>query len=329
MNAQLKSILKYTLFAGIAVFFIYMAFGKVDVVELWSKIQQANFLWIGLACLAGLLSNVSRALRWTMIAEPLGYHPSKTTSFHAVMVGYLVNFAIPRGGEVTRAAMLSKVEKMPLPTVIGSIVAERVMDLVFMGLVMLLALTLQYDTILGFFSGSQQNSSGDAGGSWKLIILLVIGVLGIAFLVFRKKLPQIPLLVKINNLIGGFLEGIRAILKIRRPGLFLLHSVIIWLMYFLQVYFCFFSIPETSHLGLAAGLTALVVSTIAVLLPAPGGIGTFHFFMPIGLQLYGISPQDGLAFATIAHASQMLMFMVFGTISLVVMITLQRKALAA
>ncbi|MDX5320321.1 MAG: flippase-like domain-containing protein [Bacteroidota bacterium] len=326
----MKKALQYLIFILIGAFFIYMAFKEVKPDELWEKIKHANFMWIGLAILAGMISNYSRAARWLIIAEPLGYKPRLSTSFHGVMVSYLVNFAIPRGGEITRAAMVSKAEKMPLATVIGSVVAERVTDLICMGLVILLAMGLQYDIIMEFFSSSSGNQEAgtDAGFPWMKVILAVGFVGGMAFLFIRKRLNHINLFKKINHLADSFIEGVKGLARIKKPIAFTIHSIIIWVMYYLMVFFCFYCIPETSHLGAAAGLTVLVTSTLAVVLPSPGGIGTFHYFVPIALTLYGIDPADGLSYATIAHASQMLMFIFFCTISLISMIISQRKDLA-
>lgn len=325
----MKKVLRYLIFILIGAFFIFMAFKEVKPDELWEKIKHANFIWIGLAILAGMISNYSRAARWLIIAEPLGYKPRLSTSFHGVMVSYLVNFAIPRGGELTRAAMVSKAEKMPLATVIGSVVAERVTDLLCMGLVILLAMGVQYDIIMEFFSSSSgdQTDAGAGGFPWLKVIAGVVVVGGIVFMLIRKKLNHIVLFKRINDLVDSFIEGIKGLTRIKKPIAFTIHSIVIWVMYYLMVYFCFYCIPETSHLGAAAGLTVLVTSTLAVVLPSPGGIGTFHYFVPIALTLYGIDPADGLSYATIAHASQMLMFIFFGTISLISMIVLQRKAL--
>lgn len=323
----MKKVLQYTIFILIGGVFIYLAFSKVDPVKLWEDIKSANFMWIGLAWVAGMLSNYSRAARWLIIAEPLGYKPRLSTSFHGVMVSYLVNFAIPRGGELTRAAMVSRAEKMPIGTVIGSVVAERVMDLIFMGLVILLALGLQYDTITSFFSSSSADEGEGGSKLWLYLVLGGLAIFGILFLVYRKRFNHIGLFKRINDLFESFLEGIKGLVRIKRPIAFLVHSLTIWVCYYLMVFFCFYCIPETSGLGAEAGLTVLVISTLAVVLPSPGGIGTFHYFVPIGLTLYGIDSKDGLSYATIAHASQMLMFIFFGTISLVSMIIMQRKAL--
>ncbi len=325
----MKKLIQYGLFALIGAAFIYMAFRNSDFTTLVEKIRNANFFWIGLAWLAGMISNFSRAMRWTILVEPLGYKVSKSNSFHGVMISYLVNFVIPRGGELARAATLSRSEKMPLPTVVGSVVAERVMDVLCMGLVFLLALVLQYDIIIQFLNGSATGGSGESsdgkGFPW-LWLIAGAGITGmLAFFWLRRRLPNHPLMIKINGLYAGFLDGIKAIGRLKKPFWFVIHSVIIWVMYFLMVFVCFYAIPETSHLGTAAGLTVLVMSTVAVVLPAPGGLGTFHFFVSKALILYGIQENDGLVYATIAHASQMIMFIFFGSISLVWMIIQQRR----
>jgi uncharacterized membrane protein YbhN (UPF0104 family) len=327
---MMKKLIQYSLFGLIGAGFIYLAFRNSDFPALIEKIKSADFFWIGLAWLAGMISNFSRAMRWTILVEPLGYKVSRSNSFHGVMISYLVNFVIPRGGELVRAATLSRSEKMPLPTVVGSVVAERVMDVLCMGLVFLLALGLQYDIIISFLNGSATEetagiSSGEKSFPW-LWLIAGLGMLGaVTFLLLRKKKPEHPLMLKINGLYAGFLEGIKAIGKLKKPLGFIVHSIVIWVMYFLMVFVCFYAIPETSHLGTAAGLTVLVMSTIAVVLPAPGGLGTFHFFVSKALILYGIKEADGLVYATIAHASQMIMFIFFGSISLIWMIVQQRR----
>ncbi|MHB1277044.1 MAG: lysylphosphatidylglycerol synthase transmembrane domain-containing protein [Bacteroidia bacterium] len=324
----MKKVLRYSIFILIGGLFIYLAFKDQDPVKLWKDIKSANFMWIGFAWIAGMVSNYSRAARWLIIAEPLGYKPKLSTSFHGVMVSYLVNFAIPRGGELTRAAMVSKAEKMPIGVVIGSVVAERVMDLLFMALIMLLALTIQYETITEFFVSSKDKPGEGESKMWLLIVLGVLGILGILFLIYRKRLDHISFFKRVNALYESFMEGIKGLTRIKRPIAFFVHSVVIWVCYYLMVYFCFFCIPQTSGLGAAAGLTVLVTSTLAVVLPSPGGVGTFHYFVPIALTLYGIKHDDGVIYATIAHAAQMLMFVLFGTISLVTMIITQRKNLS-
>lgn len=321
----MKKVLQYTFFAGIGALFIFLAFRGADFPKLINDVKNANLMWIGLAWVAGMISNYSRAMRWTMIIEPLGYKANKANSFHGVMISYLINFAIPRGGELARAGVLSRSEKIPLPTVIGSVVAERVMDVLFMGLVFLLALGLQYDIITTFFFEKKEGET--TGNAWLLPSLLALGIVSfLAFLYIRKRFQHLAFIQKINGLIQAFSDGIKAILRLKQPLLFVIHSLIIWLMYFFMVYCCFFAIPQTENLGMAAGLTVLVMSTVAVVLPAPGGMGTFHFFVSNALVLYGIELNDGLAYATIAHASQMMMFIVFGSMSLIWMLLKQRKS---
>jgi len=323
----MKKAISYALFIVVGAFFIYMAFKNVNPTKLWNDIKGANFFWISLVWIAGMFSNYSRAARWNIIVEPLGYKPKLSNSFHGVMISYLINFAIPRGGELARATALSRVERMPIATVIGSVVAERVMDVVFMGLVILLALGFQFDIIMDFLSGASGDS--DEPGSSKAWIWIALGamaILAIAFFYLRKKLSHLQLMQKIDQLYKGFISGLISLTRIKKPLIFLVHSINIWVMYFAMVYLCFFAFEPTAHLGVDAGLTVLMISTIAVILPAPGGLGTFHTFVPMGLLLYDIPQDEGLSYATIAHASQMLMFVFFGTISLITMITLQRKA---
>jgi hypothetical protein len=331
VHPTVKKVIRYTLFIGISAFFIYLAFKNVKFDKLVDDIKDSNLIWVAAAIGAGIISVISRAVRWQIMAEPLGYKTGFWNTFHGVMVGYMVNFAIPRGGEVARAGIMSRVEKIPLTTMIGTIVAERLVDLLCMGVVLLLAIGLQFETIMEAFDlFSANNKGGNEGGGLSLIQIGLIGmaIVGILFLVFRKKIQQLPIYKKILEFIKGFADGIKSLLKIKKPIQFIFHSIVIWLMYYLMVYLCFFSLPATQHLGWEAGLTCLVMSTIAILLPAPGGLGTFHYFISLGLTLYGIKQEDGVVYATIAHASQMIMFIGVGAVSLILLLITQRKQLA-
>lgn len=329
MNATLKKILRYTLFIGISAFFIYLAFNETKPAELIEKLAVADLTWVLAAIAAGFISCVSRAIRWQIMAEPLGYKTSLATTYHGIMVGYMVNFAVPRGGEVARAAVVSRAEKIPLTTMIGTIVAERLVDLICMGIVLLLAIGLQFDVLKQVVDLLPAGSDPEKGGlSLIQIAGIVIAALGVLFFIFRKKIAKLAIYQKIVGFIRGFADGIRSLTKIKKPFWFIFHSIVIWVMYYLMVFLCFYALPQTSQLGISAGLTVLVMSTVAILLPAPGGMGTFHFFVSLSLTLYGITREDGVVYATIAHASQMIMFLVLGAISMILLLIQQRKQLA-
>lgn len=330
MSPTLKKIIRYTLFLGIGAFFIYLAFREFKFDEVANALANANMFWPVMAMVAGIISCVSRAIRWQIIAAPLGYHTKFSTTFHGIMVGYMVNFAIPRGGEVARAAIVSRTEKIPLTTMIGTIVAERLVDLLCMGLVLVLAIILQIDTLQQFLDILPKTAGEDKGGL-SLVQMAGIGfaALLVIFFLFRKKIIKLPFYKRVVEIIKSFIEGIRGLLKIKKPLLFIFHSIVIWAMYYLMVYLCFFSLEGTSHLGPEAGLTVLVLSTVAILLPAPGGTGPFHYFIPYGLLLYNIPRETiGGAYAIIAHASQMIMFIGVGAISYFALLYEQRKQVA-
>lgn len=330
VHPTLKKTLRYTIFVGISAAFIYMAFKGVKLDELIEKIRGAKLIWVAGAIVAGIMSCVSRAIRWQIMAEPLGYKTKFSTTFHGIMVGYLINFAIPRGGELARAAVVSRAEKIPLTTMIGTIVAERLVDLICMGIVFLLAIGLQFDTLMQAFDLFSANKTGEEKSGPSLLMIAGIGFAAavLVFFIFRKKIQNLPFYKKIVEFIKGFADGIKSLLAIKKPILFIFHSLVIWVMYFLMVYLCFFSLDITQSLGWEAGLTVLIMSTIAILLPAPGGMGTFHYFVSLGLTLYGIKIDDGVVYATIAHASQMLMFIGFGSLSMILLLIEQRKQLA-
>ncbi len=328
MKNKLLKILKRVAYPLVGLGLIYLVLQKVDSNEIWTALKTANYGWVLLAALAGLTSHFVRAVRWKMLIEPLGYASRVRTGFYAVMVGYAVNYATPRFGEVVRCALKSNTDNVPVDKLVGTVFIERVFDLIVTAIITLIAVFIQYDVIGNFIAEQFQENGG--GSSIKLIILGGLAACGIVGILIynrlRKRELKNPLLRKIVDLITGLIEGAKSILKLERPLLFIAYTLVIWLMYFMVSYLIFFALDSTSHLGIDAALTTLIVATIAVIIPAPGGLGSFHYFVPLGLLLYGINIQDGTNYAIISHASQMLMILVIGGIS-AILVRFEKKKL--
>jgi len=328
LKNKLLKILKRVAYPLVGLGLIYLVLQKVDSNEIWTALKTANYGWVLLAALAGLTSHFVRAVRWKMLIEPLGYASRVRTGFYAVMVGYAVNYATPRFGEVVRCALKSNTDNVPVDKLVGTVFIERVFDLIVTAIITLIAVFIQYDVIGNFIAEQFQENGG--GSSIKLIILGGLAACGIVGILIynrlRKRELKNPLLRKIVDLITGLIEGAKSILKLERPLLFIAYTLVIWLMYFMVSYLIFFALDSTSHLGIDAALTTLIVATIAVIIPAPGGLGSFHYFVPLGLLLYGINIQDGTNYAIISHASQMLMILVIGGIS-AILVRFEKKKL--
>jgi glycosyltransferase 2 family protein len=318
LNQNLKKIAGKAIYPILAVVLIIWVYHKVQPDKVLDDIKGANYFWVGLAALAGLFSHFIRAVRWKLLIEPLGYKSSSKTSFYAVMVGYTVNYATPRMGEVVRCAIKSKTDDIPVDKLVGTVFTERVFDVLVTVLVTILAIFSQFQLIEEFITNSLNRAGGSSQG--KVILVCIIAVLGLTsllvYLWLKKRKNNSPVIQKVLHFIVGLLDGAKSIFKLRRPWLFLIYTALIWVLYFLVSFLVFFALDGTSHLGLDAAVTTLVVATVAVIIPAPGGLGSFHTLVPEGLLLYGIETSLGTSYAIISHGSQMLMIFVVGGISM-------------
>lgn len=325
MSTNNRSKLTKYLFPLIAIGLIFWVYKTINPEEILISLKGANYLWVVLAMLAGLISHFVRAVRWKLLIEPMGYEVGVKTSFYAVMIGYMVNYVTPRMGEVARCALKSRTDKIPVDKLVGTVFTERVFDVLVMALITLFGFLSQYNLIMEFLS---RYSDSSANNTVKILVLVALVVMGLAGLFIynklRKRENNPPVIEKVLGFIAGLLDGAKTIFKLKRPFLFLFYTFIIWLMYFLVSYLIFFALDGTSHLGLDAAVTTLVVATAAVIIPAPGGLGSFHYFVPRGLVLYGIDLTLGTSYAIISHASQMLMIFIFGGISMLLTGFLQK-----
>jgi len=318
--------LLYPLLAVALLYFVYIQIP--DPTKVWTAIKTANYGFVGLAALAGLTSHFTRALRWKLLIEPMGYTSRLKTSFYAVMVGYTVNYALPRVGEVARCTLKGQLDDVPVDKLLGTVVTERVFDVLVTLLVTVLAVVTQYDLIADFLADLLNQDQ--QGTQMKLVLLGGLAVMGVVGLVIynwlRKRENNPAILVKLLDIVEGILTGVKSIFKLKKPWLFVFYTLVIWFMYFMVNYLVFMALPETSHLGLDAAVVTLVVATVAVIIPAPGGLGSFHYFVPLGLTLlYGIDKNPATSYAFISHASQMIMICVLGGISMIAAGFLKRQ----
>lgn len=323
MKATLINLLKFLLFLGIGLVILYLVYQNQNTAyqadceikgipasecSLINKVVQdfgrVNYFWIFLVLLAFTVSNISRAIRWQMLIKPLGYRVRLINAFLTVVIGYFANLGLPRMGEIVRPGLLARYEKAPLEKIMGTTVADRVFDVISILLVTGFALLLEFGRIWNFFS---QNASvpGTGNGLGGLIIILALaGVFLLAiFLIFRKRILASGLAQKIRDLALGFIQGLQTVRQLEKPFWFIFHSIIIWIMYYLMTYLCFFAFPPTSHLSALAALVVFVFGGWGIVIPSPGGMGSYHFLVQTALAMYGISGEDGFSFAMIAFVS--------------------------
>ena len=313
--------------------FLWLVFRKEDMHYILDEILNANYWWIGLSIICALISHIFRAIRWNLLIKSLGYKTKTSTTFYAVMIGYLANAAIPRLGEVTRCGVLSKKDKIPFNSLFGTVIAERLFDMIILLLIIVLAILLQLKLVGNFvnekifiplFSNVENNIL-----SIILISILIVAVIIISIILIKnnqEKIRKLPIYKKAKTFLKGLFEGIKTINKTEKKGLFLLYTMIIWGMYILIVYFPFFALKETSGLSLEDAATAMSIGSLGIVAPVPGGIGTYHFFMKATLiELYGVNPAAATSFATITHAAQALMIILVGTLSFIMILIQKRR----
>lgn len=334
LKAQIRSVLKYLLLLLIGVGLLWLAFRGVDLNSTWNELKAANMLWVGVSVLASLIAFASRAHRWNMLIRPTGYNPRFWITSYALMIGYLANLAVPRLGEVTRCGTLGRTEKIPFNVLVGTVIVERALDVLCLLVALILTAVLEYNRLGNFMSDNffqpigEKLSSLFASPLFYIFLAIVAGIALILFLNRRKsgQKDSVPFFQKIAHSLKGIVEGLRSVRKLNNPLAFLFHTILIWLMYFLMSYTCFFALEATSSLSMMAGLFVLVAGGMGMSAPVQGGIGAYHLLVSQGLLLYGISYEHGLVFATLMHTSQTLIVILLGALAFLLLSIAQKKS---
>lgn len=312
---------------------LYLAFKGIDLNLLLEDIKNAKYSWILLSFVFCILSHYARAYRWNLLIEPLGFKPRLQNSFYAVMIGYLSNFAIPRIGEIARCGALGRKEKIPVDSLIGTVIIERAFDLISLIVLVFITVLIKIELFGTFLSQNifkpllnKAITSVDFGlFIWGIIIVALLIIASIFYL-FRTKIAALAITQKIKKVLQGVAAGIRTVLTMRRKWEFLFFTAAIWLMYLLMTYTMFYALPETAELKLVDGLFILVVGSFGIAAPVQNGLGAYHWFVTIGLTLFGISREKGLAFATISHGSQSVFIIFLGCLSLIMLFISRRNS---
>lgn len=311
------------MFFALTVVLMYFAFRSINPQELWDGIKSANLFWIIAAILAGIFSYICRTARWQIIIEPLGHKPTFSDTYNATMIGYLANLALPRIGEITRCGVLSKTSKLPFDKLVGTVVVERVFDLIFLLLSIFTAVLISIEKFGGFLSNNiwQPISRGFTSLFGHTVLLLVVLLAFIAIValvyIFRDRLKNIGAVKKVRSLGKGFVEGIKSAMRMKHRWMFLLYSFLITFSYWMMSYTIVLAIPETAgKLTMVDALFLYVLGGLGWVVPAQGGFGSFHLIVATGLGIYGIGFNEGIVFATISHESQVLFMLILGFISL-------------
>ncbi len=319
-------VLKFLAFFAVGAFIFWLIYKDQDIERIKSVLKNdVNYLWIVISLIVGLLSHISRTLRWGLMIEPIGHKPRFVNTFMAVMVGYLMNMAFPRMGEISRCGVLSRYEKISFTKLVGTVVAERLVDMISLLILLAIVFFAQFGKMLDFIrrNPEMQEKLTSVFSSPYLIIGVIILV--ILLFVFRKAFKHTALFKKIIDILKNFKEGFISIRSIKRKGWFYFHSVFIWAMYYVMLYVIFFAFDFTRDLNPIAGLTTFVMASFGMVAPVQGGIGAWHFMAIEALSLYGVANENGVIFAFVAHGSMTVMIIILGIISLLALPFINRK----
>jgi uncharacterized protein (TIRG00374 family) len=329
MNKKLLSFVQYIFFLGLGIFLLWLTLRKSDWNSILNDLKGARYIFLIPATLMLLVSHFIRALRWRILIEPLGYKPSVINSFLAVLIGYWANLAVPRLGEVLKCTILSRYEKVPADKLVGTIVAERAIDVCTLAVILIITILSQYEIIGGFASDAFGKFFVSNTGNFSLfktaIVLLVITSFIIFFIWMFRKLSHLAIVSKTKDVIRGIWQGLVSIRLIKNKSLFLLHSVLIWSLYLLSTYMGFFAMKDMAQYGIRGALSALTFGSFGMIIPSPGGIGSFQYAIQQVMMLYGVTPEKGLSLGMLIWFAQTGIIIVFGTVAFLLLPVINNK----
>ncbi len=320
MKEKLYKTIRIALSLVIGLLLLWLITRGQDLERLLDEFRQARYVYVLPAMLLALLGHLVRALRWKLLIRATGHQVGTWQTFGAVLTAYLANLALPRLGEITRCAVLARASGMPASKLFGTVLSERAFDAFTLLALIILTLTWQYSFLADFLSAWIWEPLRLKGSAYWLtyawIALAALLAASFFLLSLRKRMRRArehSLLHKLRQQWQGLKSGISALWRMEGKWLFLAYTLLTWTLYLATVYVCFFAIRGTAHLGFLPALTLLALGSLGILAPVPGGVGTYHFMIILGLtELYGISPEPATSYAYISHAMQVLVSVLAG-----------------
>ena len=295
---------------GLGVFFIwyiYSSFTPEQLAETKAQFSKANYGFVVLSVFFSILSHISRSYRWGFMLEPLRYYPKLANNFMAISVGYLMNIFIPKSGEISRGIILDKYEDVPFEKGFGTIISERVIDLIFLLGIASIALLLKFDILAEYISESIPKS---------IIYVAIAGIAGLGIIIFLfLKFSKSKTNMKLRTFVLGLKDGIFSILKMKKKGAFLFHTCLIWSLYLLSFYTALFALEETTTISFGTIITAFTVGSFTFAF-TNSGFGTYPAALAGILAIFGVSKTVGVAFGWIVWTSGIVSILFFGLLSL-------------
>jgi len=330
MKSIYKQIIKFVAFFVVSVFLFWLVYRDQQSAELMKVLREdVNYTWVWVAIGLGILSHVSRALRWQLLTRSMGYQISFPNSFMGVMIGYFANLAIPRMGEFTRCGVVSKYEQVPFSKLLGTVVTERLFDILMLLILTLIVVVTQSRQVVVFLNEHEGIRDKferllDSGWVWGIASGCLLACVVLVWLFCRGILSK-----RLHSFLVGLKEGVLSVRGVSHKWLFMGYTLFIWVMYFLMMYVCFFCFEFTSGLSVLVGLTVFVLSSYGMVAPVQGGVGAWHFMVIAALLLYlpHTPEMESLTktFALLTHGTMTLLYIVLGVICLLCLPVYNRK----
>ena len=314
---MIKNYFKILLPISVGVFCIYFSFRNINFSDFTQYFFEINYSWVAIGIILGALSHISRSYRWKYLINPLGYKLGFINSVLAVFSAYLINYTIPRAGDLARATMISKYEKIPLEKTLGTIVAERAVDVICIIVIICIGLIIEFQRISEKLISLTQDTEIS-------VILVYFGAFVILLFILNKILKKSKYYKSIANFFSGIIEGLTVIFKMKKRNSFIFHSIFIWLMYILMFWAtskAFVELHEVTFFQLMISFTLAALSIMF----SNGGIGIYPLAVEESLGWYGIQSTTGLAFGWVSWLSQTMMVVIFGGLSLFVLPFINRN----
>ncbi len=304
----LKKSLTTLFFFGIGFGLFWLAMQGVEDPEAMKRDMRSAQWWgVAASFVMGYLAIVSRGLRWNILLSPMGHHPSPARSVHAVAFSYFANAFVPRSGEVARCAALNQTDKIPVDQLLGTVITERVVDFLMLFGLVAFALATNLEAFLGLMQEAQLPATTTFIAAGVMTLLGVVALLWLA-----KQQGRSGLVGKVAEFLQGLGKGIQSVLAMEKRGLFLAHTFFIWTMYFLMSFVLFKAIPAVNEVRLTDAVLVMVAGGFGMVLPAPGGIGSYHWAVSLGFAAVGFSRDVGFAVANVVWITQTAMIVVTG-----------------
>ena len=328
MKSKLRNILQTLFFTALGFAFIWWFWTKLETGEktqIWDSLKQTNYLWFILAIAISLLSHYVRALRWRLMSETFSCKVSRTNSFLAVMSGYLTNLAVPRLGEVVRCTMLKQSDNIPIEKSLGTIVTERIIDMILFALLLLTTIVIQKDLLFNYI---EKNFNLNIDNLFQLFIIgvVVVAIVMALFFAFKRKIQKNKTYNKTKDLIKGFLEGIKSIFKLKNPWLFIFYSILIWALWIFGTFICFQCLNQTDILNPIQALVTTVLGAFGPMI-TPGGIGLQPAIFAQVLETYTIAKPIGYVCGWLNWLSSQVGTIVVGLIAFIYFSTKKKRQL--